>query len=110
MFLFTDSEQVYFSFVSVSTEGVDESDICVVEVELSDLNQSLRANPALGIAVALNKVHHRPTAPIILVAEKEYDELEGWRELRSNKNVFFCQKPVDKEKAEAAFKEALQSG
>jgi len=81
----------------------DSLDIILVEAELSDSeSDNPHPDPRRGLNTAL--AYASGDKPIIIVAEKEYDDLDVWRTLFSNPNVAFCQKPITPE----CFREALK--
>ncbi|MDD5291512.1 MAG: hypothetical protein PHZ04_05450 [Patescibacteria group bacterium] len=83
----------------------DSSGIVLVEAELSDLDGGdANPDPQRGLNIAL--IYASRGKPVIIVGEKEYDDLKVWGELFSNPEfkVAFCQKPVTSE----SFREALE--
>lgn len=106
MYLFVDSEEAYYSFVSIE---IDKK-ISIVEIELTDFSKSFRPDPSLGIAVALNKIHFDNESPVVVVTKREYTEIDDWNKLVAMKNVYCCFKPVTGDKAEAIIREIFPSG
>lgn len=107
MYFFVDSIEVSVAFGSVSIDLVSDREPFIVEIELTDFKKSLRPDATLGIAVALDKALHCDGAPVIIAAEREYEELEDWTKLLAMKQVFLCLKPLTHDKAEEVVKKAL---
>jgi hypothetical protein len=105
MYVFADSIEVCDAFRSFS-----DYNVYVVEIELTDFSRSMRPDAALGIAVALDKASHCSDGPVIVVAERNYEDLEGWSRLALMKNVVICLKPLSASNVEEAVRQALSSG
>ncbi len=86
--------------------GFDFSDIVLVEAELIDLESGdSNPDPRRGLNVAF--VYTSEGRPVVVAAEREYDELDIWRKLFLNPNVAFCQKPITSENFHEALKKIM---
>lgn len=71
----------------------DSLSVILVEAELSDSeSDSPHPDPRRGLDIAL--AYASKGKPIIIVAEKKYNDLDVWHSLFLNPNVAFCQKPI----------------